>query len=1048
MKRRGGARRRQRGSVPVLRKRPPPPQSRADLEGPKKRRVGPTAAPDLWVRPRNGSGDPQDAVGSDVGRPDPKEGAQRDPERDPKRTGNEHPEAQQEQLPHPKTHRETPKVARGCGAEGAAPQRGPREGCGADGGSGAEEGGADPDAERPQILRTAPNGPKTETPNPDPKGPQSGGRHSLEVDSDTDIEGEELNPDVPHVRKQRTPHTTPKGPPVVMETPNADPKGPQIVGYQNLEADGDTDIEGEELNPDVPHLRDHTSPQSAPKCPPVVMETPNADPKGPRSGYRSLEVDSDTDVEGEELNPNIPHLRDHRTPHMTPKCPTVVMETPNPDPKGPQSRGHESLEVDSDTDVEGEELNPDVPHPENQLRNHRTPHMTPKEPTLVMETPSPDPKGPRGGGHQDPEVGSDTDIEGEELNPDVPHARNQRTPHTTPKEPTVVMETPSPDPKGPQIVGYQNLEVDSDTDIEGEELNPDVSLPKNHLRDQRMPHMTPKEPTVGMETPNADPKGLQSGGYRSLEVDSDTDVEEELNPDVPHIRNRRMPHMTPKDLTVVMETPNADPKGPQSRAQNLQVDSDTDIEGEELNPDVPHLRDQRTPHMTPRDPASVMETPSPEPKGLQSEYQDPEVGSDTDVEGEELNPDVLHPENPLRDQRSPHMTPKEPTLVMETPNADPKGPQSGGHHILEVDSDTDVEEELNPDVPHLENHLRDHTSPHITPKCPTVVTETPNPDPKGPRSEDHSLEVDSDTDIEGDQLNPNVTHPENHLRDQRSPHMTPKDPPVGMETPSPDPKGPRSGAHQDPEVGSDTEGSSDAEEVFPTPHVRILRSRIPPQNSAVGSTAMGGSATVGHADPKGAKPTPKGQRSPLDPRGDGGVGRAGLEEPDPTPGMGDDPEPHSRAEQRDVDAPKTPKAPTPNERLAAGGQCRPHGDTDGDTEEEGAVPTDTAPEWDPEEPTQCFCRPEEEEEEEEEPPRSHVAAVTAPHGDPGTVTARSEDGYEVHVTPGVRPEPEQMRDIITCSGGTFLPSMPCTYGVRDTMHLWDVVTPGRGPGGP
>lgn len=39
-------------------------------------------------------------------------------------------------------------------------------------------------------------------------------------------------------------------------------------------------------------------------------------------------------------------------------------------------------------------------------------------------------------------------------------------------------------------------------------------------------------------------------------------------------------------------------------------------------------------------------------------------------------------------------------------------------------------------------------------------------------------------------------------------------------------------------------------------------------------------------------------------------------------------------------------------------------------------------------------------------------------------------GYEIHVTPSVRPEPEHMRDIITCSGGTFLPTMPCTYGPR------------------
>ncbi|XP_077180641.1 mediator of DNA damage checkpoint protein 1 isoform X2 [Paroedura picta] len=36
-------------------------------------------------------------------------------------------------------------------------------------------------------------------------------------------------------------------------------------------------------------------------------------------------------------------------------------------------------------------------------------------------------------------------------------------------------------------------------------------------------------------------------------------------------------------------------------------------------------------------------------------------------------------------------------------------------------------------------------------------------------------------------------------------------------------------------------------------------------------------------------------------------------------------------------------------------------------------------------------------------------------------------GYELHVTPNVKPEPEHMRDIIKCSGGTFLPRMPRGY---------------------
>ncbi|KAJ7317292.1 hypothetical protein JRQ81_003454 [Phrynocephalus forsythii] len=36
-------------------------------------------------------------------------------------------------------------------------------------------------------------------------------------------------------------------------------------------------------------------------------------------------------------------------------------------------------------------------------------------------------------------------------------------------------------------------------------------------------------------------------------------------------------------------------------------------------------------------------------------------------------------------------------------------------------------------------------------------------------------------------------------------------------------------------------------------------------------------------------------------------------------------------------------------------------------------------------------------------------------------------GYEIHVTPNVKPEPEHMRDIVRCSGGTFLPRMPRAF---------------------
>ncbi|XP_067608446.1 mediator of DNA damage checkpoint protein 1 isoform X5 [Pseudorca crassidens] len=37
------------------------------------------------------------------------------------------------------------------------------------------------------------------------------------------------------------------------------------------------------------------------------------------------------------------------------------------------------------------------------------------------------------------------------------------------------------------------------------------------------------------------------------------------------------------------------------------------------------------------------------------------------------------------------------------------------------------------------------------------------------------------------------------------------------------------------------------------------------------------------------------------------------------------------------------------------------------------------------------------------------------------------EGYEIHVTPGVQPPPPQMGEIISCCGGTILPSMPRSY---------------------
>lgn len=51
-------------------------------------------------------------------------------------------------------------------------------------------------------------------------------------------------------------------------------------------------------------------------------------------------------------------------------------------------------------------------------------------------------------------------------------------------------------------------------------------------------------------------------------------------------------------------------------------------------------------------------------------------------------------------------------------------------------------------------------------------------------------------------------------------------------------------------------------------------------------------------------------------------------------------------------------------------------------------------------------------------------------------------GYEIHVTKSVKPEPAQMKDILTCSGASFLPKMPSSDKVPVEHHavLWHTMT--------
>lgn len=47
----------------------------------------------------------------------------------------------------------------------------------------------------------------------------------------------------------------------------------------------------------------------------------------------------------------------------------------------------------------------------------------------------------------------------------------------------------------------------------------------------------------------------------------------------------------------------------------------------------------------------------------------------------------------------------------------------------------------------------------------------------------------------------------------------------------------------------------------------------------------------------------------------------------------------------------------------------------------------------------------------------------------------SSQGYKIHVTKSVKPEPVHMKDIFSCSGATFLPKMPSSHKVPHTKPL-------------
>ncbi|KAF1570806.1 Mediator of DNA damage checkpoint protein 1, partial [Eudyptes moseleyi] len=352
---------------------------------------------------------------------------------------------------------------------------------------------------------------------------------------------------------------------------------------------------------------------------------------------------------------------------------------------------------------------------------------------------------------------------------------------------------------------------------------------------------------------------------------------------------------------------------------------------------------------------------------------------------------------------------------MEPPDTDVEGSQEE-HQMLVVDSDTDVEEGgADPDVGYPKAHP---TTPNV-PKPRIIEVETQNADVEGSEEGRRMLVVDSDTDVEEGGADPDVGYPKAH---PTTPNV-PKPRIIEVEA-----------------QNADVEGSEEGRE-GPRRSQRLARSR------GGGASGRGGASGVKGGVPPVPAPVRRSPRlqarpPPLEPPAVRGRGQV---EPCPPPR----PRPRRTGpapskKQAQVGVLFTGVVASPGMEVALktlGGSMATsvfdctHLVTDRVRRTvkflcavARGVPVVT-PEW------------------------LHESARSGRVLVPGPFLVRDSQqerhfgfslaealrrarrhpllqGYEVHVTPNVRPEPEHMRDIVTCSGGTFLPTMPRTYGVR------------------
>ncbi|XP_065510855.1 mediator of DNA damage checkpoint protein 1 [Caloenas nicobarica] len=684
---------------------------------------------------------------------------------------------------------------------------------------------------------------------------------------------------------------------------------------------------------------------------------------------------------------------------------------------GPWALVESDTDVDSDPDVpvDLEPPTPDVGRPKTQYFPQKTSHG----PDVTLKRPNPDIPPVS---HSDGD--SDTDVELEPPTLDAGRPQIRRIRPKTSQHPDVQHDN-------------RDINRDSETDVEGDPPNPAVSIPKTPLNISTDPPMVPEtpdpdvapsnlpflapnsgdgkendsdgdpalflEPTQNFLSPADDAAGAkpaipevptpQNGPWPLVEsdtdVDSDPDVPVDLEPPTPDVgrpKTQYFPQKTSHGPDVTLKRPNPDIP-PVSHSDG---DSDTDVELELPTLDAGRPQIRRIRPKTSQHP------------DVQHDNRDINRNSETDVEGDPPNLAVSIPKTPLNISTDPPMVPETPDPDVAPSNLPFLAPNSGDGK--ENDSDGDPALFLEP----TQNFLSP-ADDGWDPEEPTQRFDPPEEEKKE---------------------TPPPAAPPCHALDTRVPSRTPGSPldarvPQAVTVPSSE------------EVGAGLRRSQ-----------RLAESR--------------GGGAKGDGAPGPAPPSPACQPwcdrlRPRPPAPELPITRP-CPPPKPRPPM-------RRARQEEAESPLVPRpklrprvgpSNNPPQVLFTGLVAAPAllvalgtlgGSVATDVTGCSHLVTDrvrrtvkflcgvargipiVTPQWLLQSAAARRVLP----------PDPFLVSDPEREGQFGFQLSLSLrrarqrpllQGYEIHVTPSVHPPPEDMRDIVTCAGGTFLPRMPRTYRPR------------------